>query len=662
MKNIMKLNIISTAILLLGGSIAFSSCTDVLDKKPLDLMTEDDVWSDANLAQAAVYNAYSSVHYFTKFEGEGKSRGADCQTDQYWTHWQLGDCTDDANWTTSTNFGWNAFSDVRKTNVAIEHLKDESVRNNIGIQTADDLLGQALFLKSAIYFRQARKFGGWIIVENTLDDAGVHASSDESAAESLQLPRASMKETYDYAIELCEEAATLMNDKNQFGELSKGSAYALLSEMCLQAAIYLQTYEGTDPKPYLEKAIQAVEDLDNMNLYSLVPSNEYNLMFTDYSYAQTCPEIIFNYQRNSLYTTKKDENNRYLVHPTGVVYLSTTKLNLDFQPMEGYTATGYGTISPTPQHVERAYYVIDTDGKARRFEESNRFAENIDIVTEEDRVETGTMREKRKLKDGSDYTCISDLLYSHRDQRFYASICYDGGTFFNNKVYMRTGGNYHPYSYIKQNREAGTVTGYVYRKFVVEDGESPEQAPVNLTRPIFRLGRCYLNAAEAYLHLGNEEMAKTYINKTRTTHGGLPALTTESGEDLKKIYIDERDAELDLENDRYWTLTRTSLAWGAMQANGYPDASNKGGLISILNGGDQNGENEAALEIEVPGDAMVEADFMQPNAYFLRELYAPQTDRFFRFTPEKRYLFPVPQSEIDQNMNINAEDQNDNWK
>lgn len=658
----MKTNKIVFKIILLVSMMFISSCEDVLDKKPLNLMTEEDTWSDVNLAQAAIYNFYGNIHYFTKYDGDGKLRGADCQTDQFWTHWQLGDCTDDAGWTTSTDFGWDIFGDVRKANIAIEHLSNETVRNKIGVKVADNLLGQAFFLKAAAYFRQARKFGGWIIVEHSLDNYGENASTDNEAAAHLHLPRATMKETYDYLIDLCEKSARLMNAKNKFGELSKGAAYALLSEACLHGAIYMQKYENIDPKTYLEKAIKAVEDLDALNLYSLVSGDDYGKMFKSYEYAQNCPEIIFNMQRNSLYTTTETDGNRYFIHPTGPVYLNTTKLNLAFQPMEGYTAWGYGTISPTPQHIERAYYVIDVDGKARRFEESKLFAENVDIVLEEDVVEKGKMREKRKLKPGSSYANITDLLYSNRDKRFYASIGYDGSMLFNNKIYMRTGGNYHAYSYIKTNRERGSVTGYVYKKFVVETQPSPDKAPVDLTRPIFRLGRCYLNAAEAYLHLGNESKAREYINKTREKHGGLPTLTTESGEDLKKIYIDERDAELDLENDRYHTLMRTSLAWGVMQENGYPNTSDKGGVIPILNGGDQNGDKTAALEIEVPGNAMVEDDFMLPNAYFLRELYSPQTDRFFRFTPEKRYLFPVPQKEIDQNSSINAEDQNENWK
>ena len=37
---------------ILAVIFAFTSCNDVLDKAPLDLTTEDMVWSDAGMAQA----------------------------------------------------------------------------------------------------------------------------------------------------------------------------------------------------------------------------------------------------------------------------------------------------------------------------------------------------------------------------------------------------------------------------------------------------------------------------------------------------------------------------------------------------------------------------------------------------------------------------------
>jgi hypothetical protein len=636
-----------------------NSCEDVLDKRPLNMMTENDVWNDVNLAQATIYKFYANINYFSKWSGDGRTRGSDNQTDMFWAHWVQNADTDDGGWTTSTDFGWDAFGDVRNANVAITKLKDENVRNTLSASVADNLLGQAYLLKAGTYYRQARKFGGWIIVDELLDQYGELASSDENAAQQLKLPRATMKETYDYTIKLCEDAADLMNVKNKNGELSKGAAYALLTEIALHGAIYMKQYENADPEPYLQKVVTTVEKLDALGSYSLVGGDDYGGMFRNYSYTPSSPEVIFYTQRNSLYSTSIDEDIRILAHDISKSRMNLSALNFDFQPLDGYETNGYGVISPTPQHIERAYYVIDTDGKARRFEESGLFKDNVDIVEEEDLYQSGKTRQKRKLKPASTYTSISELLYQNRDQRFYQNIAYDGSEYLNNVIYMRSGGNAHPLSSNHTTaRERGTVTGYMYKKYLPQSNVL-DNNNIDITRPIFRLGRCYLNAAEALMHLGKETEARNYINKTRTVHGGLPALTDESGDALKKIYIDERDAELDLEGDRYFTLMRTSIAWGPVQENGFPDAANKAGVISLINNGAQNGENSAVLEIEVPGDYKSEADFRKPDAYFLRELYAPQTDRNFVFSANKRYLLPVRQSELDQNENLW---QNPNWK
>ena len=122
------------------------------------------------------------------------------------------------------------------------------------------------------------------------------------------------------------------------------------------------------------------------------------------------------------------------------------------------------------------------------------------------------------------------------------------------------------------------------------------------------------------------------------------------------IYLDERAAELNLENDRYLTLLRTSLSWGVTDpATGYPTGE-KGSVIPELNKGDNPTKK---LEIEVPGNHLVEEDFMKPNAYYYCEVPVPQADHNFIFTPKKRYLLPVPQSEIMNNENMR---QNKNWE
>jgi hypothetical protein len=658
-----------------GFPVLFSSCEDVLDKKPLDLISETDVWSDASLAQANLYGLYHNLNFFSHFCGDPitylassdgfygwswyhNSYNSECQSDIFWGHWLSGKGKDDTGWTTSTDFGWDAFSLIRRTNIAIAHLTDEANRNSIGASIADDMLGQAYLLKSAFYFMQARKYGGYVIVDEVLDDIGTVAGGDETAAQKLKLPRATMQETYDYAIELCEKAANLLNTDAQSGQLNKGSAYALLSEMALHAAAYLSYYDGINVDGYYQKVIQAVQDLDALNKYSLVSgAEEYMNMFSDYSFAQTCPENILVAQMNESYGSR-DYNysniNRLLVNYAPSLY--NNNINLSFQPLSnGYTVTNGGAqIQPDPQTVDKVYYIIDLDGKARRFEESQLFAENIEIVNEADK--NGVMREKRKLKSTSSYTSISDLMYSNRDQRFAGTFAYDGSKFLGNTIYFRTGGNLHRDGFVGKARENGSMTGILYSKKV------PQYRLIdyylNCTNPIFRLGRCYLNAAEAYLSLStpNEAKAKEYINKTRVQHGGLPELTTETGGELKMIYLDERAAELNLENDRYLTLLRTALSWGVTDpATGYPTGE-KGGVIPELNRGDNPTKK---LEIEVPGNHMVEEDFMKPNAYYYCEIPVPQADHNFIFTPKKRYLLPVPQSELMNNENLW---QNDDWK
>lgn len=659
-------------ISLFWGASFLTSCNDVLDKRPLDLITEDAVWSDATLIQANINGMYESMNFFSHWNGDPtvyyrnndatNSYNCDCQADLFWSHWLSARGKDDSGWTSAEDFGWDAFTLVRQANIAINHLKDESVRSVIGEKEADNLLGQAYLLKSAFYFMQARKFGGWVIVDNVLDNDGQMAGKDENAAKRLKLPRASIKETYDYAIDLCEKAAGLLDKDVKPGLLSKGAAYALLSEMALHGAAYLSYYENVDPDPYYRKVIKTVEDLDALGKYSLVSGTQnYMKMFNDYTYAQTCPENIFVLQRNEQYgrTDAKYVNIHRLL-----VKFNTSMLNDDinqaFQSLDkGYKVTdGQAQVQPDPLMVERAYYVVDLDGKARRFEDSQLFKQNIDIVKEEDKYMPGKMREKRKLKPTSAYASISDLMYSRRDHRFAGTFVYDGGTFLGNTVYFRTGGNLHRNSYIDKGREFGSMTGILYSKRIPQYRDITGNGPINFTNPVFRLGRCYLNAAEAYLSLStpDEAKAKEYINKTRVQHGGLPALTTETGGELKMIYLDERVAELNLENDRYFTLLRTGLSWGITDANtGYPIGP-KGGVIPELNRGDNP---TPKLEIEVPGDYKKENDFMKPDAYFYRELPLPQSDHNFIFTAKRRYLLPVPASELRQNENLW---QNDNWK
>lgn len=659
--------------------IGLASCTDVLDKRPFDTYLEEDIWKSADLAQDNLYSIYGNLR--TLGHMDGANDFGDMQSDLSLTNWVSSRNKSDAGWVASNDFaGWNKFGDVRKINLAIRNLNNPVYRAAMTEASADHLLGQCYLLKAALYFQQARKYGGWIIVDELLDDLGAN-SGDETAIEKLKLPRATMKETYDYIIDnlLSEEHIKLLKVDVPSGQAGRGAAYALLSEIAIHAAAYLEYYDKINPEAYYKKAIWAVEQLDALNKYSLENAEKYHSMFDDYAYSSTnSKEVIMGMYRNATYSQTRDEEFRRRYGKMSRSRLNEEKLNYSFQPFGQLELDGYGSYYPDPRTIEDAYYVIDEDGKARRWEESQRFKSNFDIkevdATEEKYYKSGTegtKRIKRVLKSGSQYDNVSELMFSNRDKRFYESIVYDGSQYMQSIVYTRTGGNYYPDSYkAANNRESGTTTGYAFKKFVPQTltlGDGKPQLDMVIA-VIFRLGRCYLNAAEAYIGLGDDSKAREYINKTRVTHGGLPALTDESGRELKKIYMDERCAELTLENDRYWTLLRTSLAWGVQKVSayqmpwgkrdaddGYHDASKKAGEIVRLNGT----KEVPYLLIEVPGNMKDENDFKHPNAYsYIPTPYVTSEDLKV-FTAWKRYLLPVPQTELEQNGNLF---QNDNWK
>ncbi len=644
------------------SSILFTSCTDVLDSKPLDLMTEDAIWSSVELAQANIYSSYGSMNYFHRPLGESNTRFGDQNADVIWTHWVSAGNKDDSGWSSSNDFGWDSFGDIRRANIAISKLKSPSVRADLGEENADFMLGQSYFLKGMTYYKQARKFGGWMIVDEPLDS---YVSANE--LEKLQLKRATIQETYDYTISLFEEAAKLLPTEVKNGQINKAAALAMLTEVCLHGAAYMEYYENVDPTFYLNKVISAGEEIENMNKYSLVSGDDYSKMFSDYAYAQSCPEILLNYSKNSTYATLANTQSLHMLFGRlGSTWVKPGTCNLDFQPLNGYEASnGYSVVHPDPLIIERVYKIIDVDGKARRFEDSQLFRDNIEIVVEEDKYNPGVLRHKRKLKSTSAFTDITKLMFENRDARLDLMNVRDGSTYLGQKVYMRTGGNFHAKSSTSTNREAGTVTGFVPRKYLSENGNLNIGVGRDITMPVFRLARVYLNMAEAYINLNKDEKARQYLNRTRTKHGEIPALTTESGSELKMEYLDERCAELMLENDRYWTLLRTALSWGTSSQMktmgvlggtateyqmyyGVPDESERGGIIPELNRGDNP---TPCLEIEVPGNYMKKEDFFAPSAYFYRELYAPQGDHLFRFTPQKRYVLNIPQKELDQNPN-----------
>jgi len=106
-------------------------------------------------------------------------------------------------------------------------------------------------------------------------------------------------------------------------------------------------------------------------------------------------------------------------------------------------------------------------------------------------------------------------------------------------------------------------TGYTFKRLL--DFTGPRASfDYNYSQVIIfmRIAEFYLNYAEIQIALGNEALAREYINKVRKRPSvNMPDITS-SGADLVNDYRNERAIELHLEDMRFWDLLRWKAAPG----------------------------------------------------------------------------------------------------
>ena len=121
-----------------------------------------------------------------------------------------------------------------------------------------------------------------------------------------------------------------------------------------------------------------------------------------------------------------------------------------------------------------------------------------------------------------------------------------------------------------------------------------------------------LNYSEALYNLGEEELAREYLNMVRTrTSVEMPAIS-DSGDELLKSIQQERRIELVFESHRYFDIRRWKIA---------PEVINS---VDRLKMDIQKNEDT--------GKKYYSVSFFQPRHFH-----------------ERNYLLPIPQSEIEKN-------------
>lgn len=104
-------------------------------------------------------------------------------------------------------------------------------------------------------------------------------------------------------------------------------------------------------------------------------------------------------------------------------------------------------------------------------------------------------------------------------------------------------------------------TAYALKKFMVES-IPPAGSSVRPENPwiFFRLAEFYLNYAEIMYELGNEDVAREYLNKVRSRQSVQMPPVTASGDKLRDKIRNERRVELAFEGHRFFDVRRWGIA------------------------------------------------------------------------------------------------------
>lgn len=501
--------------------VGMTSCSDILDKKPLTEISGDDLWSDPALVKAFVNSRYNQV-------GHG------------WTEAMLSSCCDETSspWDRGCNtvvfsnvsptdlgrlnggwWGWDnrswstKWSNISNCNIFFEHVNDVDFASDT---EKEQLMGQVRFLRAFEFNDLVKRWGGLPIITRsfTINDLGI----------IRDYKRNTYKECVDFMVAQLDSAANELPASwsgDDYGRATSVAAKALKAKILLYAASPLMNdnvsmaeigYTTPETNRWQKAATAATEALDaalaaGYKLYDQIsdPSENYQQIFLDNTSANT--EVLF----ARMGTTSADGDN-------------LGSMEQWYNP-NGYG--GWGGSSPLEDFVED--YEVVKDGVAKAF--------NWDDFQDDANP------------------------YENRDPRFYATVLYDGAEWAGRQVEtyfdvdasgtITGGGKDTRYGNDAWN---ASPTGYNIKKFLFEDYAANSWNFKAHNWIWLRLADVYLMKAEALYHTGDEDGSREALNAVRK-RAGMPDVTA-TGEELLNAIKHERRIELAFEEDRFYDVRR----------------------------------------------------------------------------------------------------------
>ena len=254
-------------------------------------------------------------------------------------------------------------------------------------------------------------------------------------------------------------------------------------------------------------------------------------------------------------------------------------------------------------------------------------------------------------------------MYVNRDPRFYASLTFQGAKFRNateglercyHFAYWRNL-EYYTYWWVDgyPNVNTNNETGYGLRKFMNPVADIKNWIGTSSNYPLFRLAELYLIKAEAlneYYESPNQDVYDA-INevRSRVEMPDLPIVSEDNTKiGMRKRIRNERRVELFFEGHRFWDVRRWKIG---DKCFGIPNYR--------MNA--QPTEAEIMAKANELGYTSMTDNANNPDYWWDRvwnsrdvglQIYYKRTVDVNRVFSDKMYLFPIPQGDINKNLNL----------
>lgn len=520
--------------------LSTTACSDFLDRDPDKILTNDQVFKDAVMIKSVLANYYGRVTW-----------------GQHVADWGAYTVIDEAAYCNGGPDHRSTFEDdrwrvydytlVRDINQFLKGLRETTALTDAA---KAPLEGEARFLRAWYYFNVCRGLGGMPIVGDEIFDyeAGMDVTT-------LQRPRATEAEMYDYIISECKAIYDMLPAEKQTNSARANKWAAKMLEA--RAAVYaasianynnkmvtpIQTSGGEVGIPadkaagYYQIALAAAEDVIKNSPYTLQdrkPDNK-GLNF----YEAVCV---------------KDNN-------TEVIWARDYKY-----PGQTHGFTNNNAPKSHAEDIDNSY-----------------LGAVLNLVEEYEFVNTSTPGQKslvQTMENGTyKFYDSADAPFKDRDPRLWGTIIYPNAEFKSIPVVLQAGqlvkkgndwaievgdldskdANGNLITSLNGPKESNeqyiNKTGFYARKFLDETPSSGTRGRGSeMWMPRFRMSEAYMIAAEASYELNNGK-ALEYINAVRERAGVKP---------LQQVTFDnivhEYRVEFAFEDHRYWDLKRWRLA------------------------------------------------------------------------------------------------------